>query len=134
MKRLLGIFLVIISIVSLGTFSIKPQGIITINNGSNKFCAFQNKTSEQHYNLQTNFKNWKITATIDEPMPAGTKLLIKVSSKKGASLGVVDLSDGSPKTVVVGYDKTVETSQDISCTVVSNDRLGRTVTLNLREW
>jgi hypothetical protein len=109
-------------------------GCITVNNGSNRFLAFHSKTMVQHYSLLTNFKNWKITASIDEPMPAGAKLLIKVSSKKGTSLGLVDLSDGTPKNVVVGCDKTVETSQDISCTVLSNDRIGRTVTLNLREW
>ena len=73
-------------------------------------------------------------ASIDEPMPDGAKLLIKVSSKKGESLGIVDLSDGTPKSVVVGYDKVIETSQDISCTVLSEMRIGRTVTLNLREW
>jgi hypothetical protein len=67
-------------------------------------------------------------------MPVRTKLLIQVSSKKGTSLGIVDLSDGTPKNVVIGNGKVVETDQNISCTVISGTRLGRTVTLNLKEW
>jgi hypothetical protein len=125
---------IIVSIASLGAFEIKPRGFIAVNNGSNRFLAFYSKMIQQHYDLSTNFKNWKIMASIDEPMPAGTKLIIKVSSMKGTSLGIVDLSDGTPKNVVIGYGKAIETSQDISCTVLSETRLGRTVTLNLREW
>jgi len=105
-----------------------------VNNGSNRFLAFHSKMVERHYNLSAYSNNWKIIASIDEPMPAKTKLLIQVSSKKGTSLGIVDLSDGTPKNVVIGNGKVVETDQNISCTVISGTRLGRTVTLRLREW
>jgi hypothetical protein len=130
----LFLLVVMTSIVSLGAFEIKPLGSISVNNGSNRFLAFHSKMVERHYNLSTYSQNWKIIASIDEPMPARTKLLIQVSSKKGASLGIVDLSDGTPKNVVIGNGKVVETDQCISCTVISGTRLGRTVTLNLREW
>jgi hypothetical protein len=123
-----------VSIASLGAFEIKNLGFITVNNGSNRFLAFHSKMIERSYNLSTYYKNWKIIASIDEPMPARTKLLIQMSSKNGTSLGIVDLSDGTPKNVVIGYGKVVETGQHISCTVMSGKRLGRTVTLNLREW
>ncbi|MCX6120389.1 MAG: hypothetical protein NTX44_02065 [Ignavibacteriales bacterium] len=130
----LFLLLVMTAIVSLGAFEIKPFGSISVNNGSNRFLAFHSKMVEGHYNLSTYSQNWKILASIDEPMPARTKLLIQVSSKKGTSLGIVDLSDGTPKNVVIGNGKVVETDQCISCTVISGTRLGRTVTLNLREW
>ena len=134
MRKWLLVLAFFVSMVSIGAYEIKPQGFITVNNGSNRFLAFHSKSLQQHYTLLTNFENWKIIASIDEPMPSGTKLLINVSSKKGQSLGIIDLSDGTPKNVVVGYGKTVETSQEISCTVISDNRLGRTVTLNLRGW
>lgn len=134
MRNYLFAIVILVSIASLGAFEIKSRGLISVNNGPNRFLAFNSKMLERHYNLTTNFKNWKIIASIDEPMPVGTKLLIKVSSIKGTSLEVVDLSDGTPKNVVVGYGKVVETGQNIFCTVISGTRLGRTVTLNLREW
>jgi hypothetical protein len=134
MRNCLFFLIILISIASLGSFAIKPEGFITVNNGSNRFLAFHSKMIEQHYNLSAYSNNWKIVASIDEPMPANAKLLIQVSSKKGTSLGIVDLSDGTPKSVVVGYGKAIETDQRISCTVISGTRLGRTVTLNLRGW
>jgi hypothetical protein len=134
MRNCLFVLVILVSIASLGAIETKLEGFITVNNGSNRFIAFHSKMTERHYNLSTYCKNWKIIASIDEPMPAKTKLLIQVSSQKGASLGIVDLSDGTPKSVVIGYGKVVETDQHISCTVISGTRLGRTVTLNLREW
>ena len=134
MRKCLLVLVIFVSLASLGAFEIKPLGFITVNNGSNRFLAFHSKMIERSYNLSTYYKNWKIIASIDEPMPAKTKLLIQMSSKNGTSLGIVDLSDGTPKNVVIGYGKVVETGQHISCTVMSGKRLGRTVTLNLREW
>ncbi len=134
MRKCLFVLVIFLSIASLGAFEVKPLSFISVNNGSNRFLAFHSKMIERHYNLSTYSKNWKIIASIDEPMPVRTKLLIKVSSIKGTSLGIVDLSDGTPKNVVIGYGKVVETDQYISCTVISGTRLGRTVTLNLKEW
>ena len=134
MRKCLFVLVILVSLASLGAFEMKPAGFITVNNGSNRFLAFYSKMTERSYNLSTYYKNWKIIASIDEPMPARTKLLIQMSSKNGTSLGIVDLSDGTPKNVVIGYGKVVETGQHISCTVISGKRLGRTVTLNLREW
>jgi hypothetical protein len=134
MRKIILVLAIFLSLASIGAYEFSPQGFITLNNGTNKFLAFHSKMIQRQYNLTTHFNNWKIIASIDEPMPAGTNLFIKVSSLKGTSLGIVDLSNGSPKSVVVGYGKVFETNQDISCTVVSGTRLGRTVTLNLREW
>ena len=110
MRKLFLVLVVILSLVSLGAFEIKPQGCITVNNGSNRFLAFHSKMMQEQYTLSTYFKNWKIVASIDKPMPEGAKVLIKVLSKKGKSLGLIDLSDGSQKSVVIGYGKVVEMS------------------------
>lgn len=134
MRKCLLALVFFVSIASVGAYEMMPLGIISVNNGSNRFLAFHGKMVERYYNLSTYSKNWKIIASIDEPMPAKTKFLIQVSSKKGTSLGIIDLSDGTPKNVVIGNGKVVETDQNISCTVISGTRLGRTVTLNLREW
>ena len=134
MRQCLLALVFFVSIVSIGAYEMKPLGFISVNNGSNRFLAFHSKMVERHYNLSAYSNNWKIIASIDEPMPAKTKLLIQVSSKKGTSLGIVDLSDGTPKNVVIGNGKVVETDQNISCTVISSTRLGRMVILSLREW
>jgi len=134
MRKSLLALVLFVSIASLGAYEMKPLGFISVNNGSNRFLAFHSKMVERSYNLSTYSTNWKIIASIDEPMPGRTKLLIQVSSKKGTSLGIVDLSDGTPKNVVIGNGKVVEIDQNITCTVISGTRLGRTVTLNLREW
>jgi hypothetical protein len=136
-NKMRNIFLglvVFLSIVSIGAFERKPQGFITVNDCSNRFIVFHSKMIQKHYNLTTYSHNWKIVASIDEPMPAGTKCFINVSSMKGISLGRVDLSDGTAKRVVFGNGKAVDIGQNVSCTVVSNTRMGRTVTLNLKEW
>jgi hypothetical protein len=134
MRQCFLVLVIFLSIASIGAYEMKPLGFISVNNGSNRFLAFHSKMVERHYNLSTCSKNWKIIASIDEPMPVRTKLFIQVSSEKGTSLGIVDLSDGTPKNVVIGNGKVVETDQCISCTVISGTRLGRTVTLRLREW
>ncbi len=134
MRKCLLVLVFFLSIASLGAYEIRLLGFISVNNGSNRFLAFHSKMVEQHYNLSTYSNNWKIMASINKPMPAKTKLLIQVSSEKGTSFGIVDLSDGIPKNVVIGHGKVIETDQNISCTVISGIRLGRTVTLSLKEW
>jgi|WetSurMetagenome_2_1015567.scaffolds.fasta_scaffold36187_1 hypothetical protein len=134
MRKYLLLLVVFVSIISIGAYEIKPQGFITVNDGQNRFLVFHSKMIEKHYNLTTYSNNWKISASIDEPMPVGTKCFINVSTKKGTSLGIVDLSDGTPKWVVVGNCKAVEIGQIVTCKVISGSQLGRTVTLNLREW
>jgi hypothetical protein len=113
---------VFLFLASLGAYEIKPQGFISVNEGSNRFIVFHSKMQQKHYNLTTYSKNWKIFASIDEPMPAGSKCIIEVMSKKGKSLGIVDLSDGTPKRVVVGNGQAVDRGQNVSCTVISPTR------------
>ena len=73
------------------------------------------------YSLSTNVGNMKIVASINDRMPAGTKLMIKLASSKSASAGVVDLSNATaPVNVVTGIGKGVETDQTISYTFAAN--------------
>jgi hypothetical protein len=134
MRKSIAGLVVFLSIVSIGAYEIKPQGFITVNENSNRFIVFHGKMIQKHYNLTTYSHKWKIVASIDEPMPPGSKCFIKVSSKKGLSLGNVELSDGTAKRVVFGYGSAVDMGQSVSCTVLSNTQMGRTVTLNLMEW
>jgi hypothetical protein len=73
------------------------------------------------YSLTTNLDNMKIVASINHEMPAGTRLMVKLSSSKAASTGLVDLSSAlSPVDVVTGLNKTSETNQSISYTFAAN--------------
>jgi len=134
MKTRLTVLAMFVFVVSIGAYEIKHVGFVSVNNGSNQFLVFHHKMKQQDYNLSTHSKQWKIMAFIDEPMPLGSKLLINALSEKGTSLGPVDLSDGIPKNVVVGYGNAVETNQHIFCTIESSERIGRKVTLLLKEW
>lgn len=73
------------------------------------------------YSLTTNLDNMKIVASINDKMPAGTKLMLKLSSSKATSTGLVDVSSAlSPVDVVTGLDRTSETNQSISYTFAAN--------------
>ena len=73
------------------------------------------------YSLVTNIDNMKIVASINDKMPAGTKLTIKLSSSKATSAGVVDLSDAlTPVNVVTGISKGSDSDQSISYTFAAN--------------
>jgi hypothetical protein len=73
------------------------------------------------YSLTTNVDNMKIVASINDRMPAGTKLMIKLASSKAASVGMVDLSNAmAPVNVVTGIGKGCETDQTISYTFAAN--------------
>jgi hypothetical protein len=73
------------------------------------------------YSLTTNIDNMKIVASINDRMPHGTKLMIKLASSKAASNGTVDLSNAmAPVNVVTGINKGSEIDQTISYTFAAN--------------
>jgi hypothetical protein len=73
------------------------------------------------YSLTTNLDNMKIVASINDRMPTGTKLLVKLSSSKASSTGLVDLSGAlSPVDVVTGLSKASDMNQSISYTFAAN--------------
>jgi len=90
------------------------------------------------YSLVTNVDNMKIVASINDAMPAGTKLMIKLSSSKAASAGLVDLSNAlTPLDVVRGIGRGSDVDQSINYTFAANDGVGdvasqsRMITLTL---
>lgn len=73
------------------------------------------------YSVTTNLDNMKIVASINDPMPAGTRLMITLESLRGTSRGTVDLSSAvSPVDVVTGIGKGSEVSQPISYVFAAN--------------
>jgi hypothetical protein len=83
------------------------------------------------YSLTTNLDNMKIVASINDKMPAGTTLMVKLSSSKAASVGMVDLSGAvTPVDVVTGISKCSEVNQSISYTFAANADVSEIPTQN----
>jgi len=96
--------------------------------------------SDNHskYSMMTNLENMKIVASINSPMPDGTRLMMKLESSKGLSNGFVDVSSAmSPVEVVSGLGKGSDLDQTITYTFAANASVGqinadaRVVTLTL---
>ena len=90
------------------------------------------------YSLTTNLDNMKIVASIDSPMPAGTRLLMNLASSGGTSAGLVEVSNATlPVDVVTGIGKGAQVSQSIAYVFSADAEVGgipsqtRTITLTL---
>ena len=90
------------------------------------------------YNLTTNLDNMKISASIDNPMPFGTKLMLSLGSASGSSAGLVDISIATlPVNVVTGISRGTESGQSIAYVFTADAQVGevpsqsRTITLTL---
>lgn len=90
------------------------------------------------YSFTTNLDNMKIVASINDKMPAGTRLMIKLASTKAASVGSVDLSGAlAPVDVVTGISRCSDVDQSIAYTFAANANVGqiptqsRVITLTL---
>lgn len=112
-----------------------PLFITDTNGGSEVLSVSDNSTK---YSMVTNLENMKIVASIDNPMPQGTKLLVKLESEAGVSGGFVDVSSAlAPVEVVTGISKKSDRHQTISYAFSANPGIGqiavdsRVVTLTL---
>lgn len=92
------------------------------------------------YSLMTNLQSMKIVASINAPMPAGTRLMINLASSRGVSTGTVDLSHAvAPVDVVRGVNKGVEQNQPVTYIFAANPDVqhipsdSRTITLTISE-
>jgi hypothetical protein len=90
------------------------------------------------YSILTNVDNMKIAASISDPMPGGTQLLVGLSSSKGTSLGSVNISSANtPVDLVAGILRGVDADQQITYTLVADASVGevpsqtRVITLTL---
>ena len=98
---------------------VKPISKISLAGNLNAFMLTGDQTSisdnTTRYSLTTNVDNMKIVASINNQMPAGTNLKIRLASRNASSNGVVDVSQAtSPVTVVSGIHRGIEVDQTIS--------------------
>jgi hypothetical protein len=137
------------SVQQLVIVEVKPITHISINgnpqsffiqdppDGSDFATAADNSTQ---YDVLTNLENMKIVASINTPMPRGTRLLIDLASTKGASNGVVDISNAiTPVTAVSGIGRGSDRHQQINYVFAANaiagdiDAESRIVTLTVTD-
>ncbi len=109
--------------------------ITDTNAGTDVLTVSDNQTK---YSMMTNLENMKIVASINSPMPAGTRLMVKLESSKGLTNGFVDVSNAmSPVEVVAGLGKGSDLDQTITYTFAADISAGqiaadaRVVTLTL---
>ena len=87
--------------------------LITDANASSDVLTVSDNNSK--YSMVTNLDNMKIVASINDPMPAGTRLLLRLGSSKGVSDGLVDISNArSPVDVVRAMGKGSDLNQTIT--------------------
>jgi hypothetical protein len=112
-----------------------PLFVTDMGPGSDALTVSDNSTK---YSMLTNLENMKIVASINGPMPQGTRLMVKLETSAGLSNGFVDVSNASaPVDVVTGINKGSDRNQSItyafaadpSVTQVNSD--SRIVTLTL---
>lgn len=92
------------------------------------------------YSITTNTENMKIVASINQQMPPGTKLMVSLESRKGISVGVVDISNAlSPVDVIRSISKGSDANQRITYIFAADASAGeiqqqtRTITLTLTD-
>lgn len=131
------------------TLEVKPISKISVSGNPNSllitdFTAGTNTATVSDnstwYDITTNLNGMKIVASISDPMPDGTRLMLKLGSSKGSSAGTVDISDArTPLDVVQAIERGMEASQTISYVFAADATAGeivpqsRTITLTLTE-
>ena len=77
------------------------------------------------YSVLTNRDNVRIVASINEPMPFGTRLMIGLESSKGVSSGMVDISGAlTPITAVAGVGRGSDRNKTITYSFAANGDAG----------
>jgi hypothetical protein len=110
--------------------------LITASDDESGVLSVSDENSK--YSMVTNLENMKIVASINNPMPVGTKLMVRLETTKGLSNGFVDVSDAtSPVEVVTALGRGSDLNQKIAYTFAANVSAGpantdtRVVTLTL---
>ncbi len=99
---------------------IKPIAILKINGSPDNLLISDNSNkgvSDERttYSLVTNIDNMKIIASINDNMPAGTKLMVKLNSKNANSHGLVDISNSRVGVeILTGIRRGCEVNQKIN--------------------
>lgn len=91
-----------------------PGPLFVMDMGSTSESSIVSDNSTK-YSMVTNLDNMKIVASINGPMPQGTKLMMKLETSAGLSNGFVDVSNASsPVDVVTGIGKGSDRNQSIT--------------------
>jgi hypothetical protein len=97
-----------------------------VNSSSDVLTVSDNKSK---YSMMTNLDNMKIVASINDPMPSGTRLLLRLESSKGLSDGIVDVSSArGPVEVVTSLGKGSDLNQTITYTFAADASVGQITT------
>ncbi len=129
------------------TFEVKPITKIHVSSDPQPLIIDRNQFGDgevsildaaTRYSILTNQNNMKIVASINSPMPEGTRLLLAAASSVGMSRGTVDLSDATrPVEMVSSIKRGVDRDQSLSYVLVADasvqklDRQSRLVTLTI---
>jgi len=135
------------SVVQNLTVEVKPitkiavsgnPGALYITDAQAGSDALSVSDNNSKYSMVTNVENMKIVASINNEMPTGTKLMVRLESSKGLSNGFVDVSNArAPVEVVTGLGKGSDLNQTITYTFAADASVGsinadtRVVTLTL---
>ncbi len=114
-----------------------PLRITTGEAGSATLSVSDASTS---YNITSNRPNMKLSVSVDEPVPPGTRLFVEMEGATGVSAGRVEISDATaPVDAVTGIDKGTVTGQTISYVLEADAARGplaaesRTIILTLTD-
>ena len=137
------------SVIQIVTVEVKPIAKIAVNGDPGALnivgaLADVNELSvsdqSTRYSMVTNLDNMKIVASVNDPMPAGTRLMIRLESTNGKSYGEVDISSAqTPVNVVSGIGRGSNLNQTITYTFAADASVNeiaaqsRIITLTLTE-
>ncbi|MBM4162633.1 MAG: hypothetical protein FJ217_16230 [Ignavibacteria bacterium] len=137
------------SVNQIVTVEVKPITIIAVNGNPGALNIIdalggtdELSVSDQNtrYSMVTNLDNMKIVASVNDPMPAGTRLMIRLESTSGESNGEVDISSArTPVNVVSGIGRGSDLNQTITYTFAADANVSeisaqsRVITLTLTE-
>ena len=135
------------SVVQNLTVEVKPIVKIAVSGNPGALYITDSQTGSEmlsvsdnnsRYSMVTNIDNMKIVASINNEMPAGTKLMVRLESSSGLSNGLVDVSKArSPVEVVTGLGRGSDLNQTITYTFAAETSVesfsadSRVVTLTL---
>jgi hypothetical protein len=137
------------SVVQTVTVDVKPIVAISVsgNPGALQIVGIQGDEQSSsvsdrstRYSMVTNLDDMKIVASISDPMPEGTRLMIDLESTQGLSNGAVDISQArAPVNVVTGIGRGGDLNRTITYTFAASETVNdlsaesRVITLTLTE-
>ena len=112
--------------------------VITTTAAGSEFMSAEDRSTR--FTMTTNTTGRRIAVSLDAPMPAGTRLLVRLSNGTGTSAGIVDISTAlTPVTAVADLQPGLSTDQEIAYTFLADATAepvapqSRTITFTMTE-